>query len=1147
MRALLALIALLVPALLDPTGASAQTLASPQAPAWGSPLMPAPTSSEPSKFISGYAKDVRGEVVRHDSPHPDANSALIAHAADPSHNTIEWDSAPVPDDARGPVVLRLVWNLATTVPQAGARWSVYAGDTKLATLDIPQSGVSYGWNGVAESQTLPGVRVELHLYSFDRHSDPGGHLYIQLPPSLYTAGRPVRLRIVGEVAVPLGPAEAAKRDPWLMVFRYDAQTRVSVRAEPALVRHKSGGISQQLRIDATCYSDLCGMEIARGGGGEGMPLQRGFNTIRVGTAPVRVEEQVPLRIRIDGRELFNASVSVAPVKQVSIYLLHHSHLDIGYTHVQRDVATMQARNLEQALTLIEKTRDYPADARFKWNVEGFWAVEAFLATATPEQKAQLREAMRARQIEIGPLYGNMLTGLAQPEELTRMTEEARRFARDMGVPATSAWISDVPGYTWGVVPALVQNGIKYFSLGTNTGDRIGHIIERLGDRPFYWRSASGQEKLLCWLHQSGYSYFHTGLSYSNRANLLTEDKLFGYLRQVQAGDRPSYDLLPLRYNIGSDNGPPDDRLADLVRAWNEKYISPHLVVSTMTEFFTAFEERHGATLPVYDGELTPYWEDGAYSTARESIANQASAARLEQAETFWALRAPAAFPADRFREAWRSVLLFNEHTWGSWNSISAPESPFTKSQWETKRAFAVEGERQSGELLDASLGAAPPAGAPVGAPLTSVDVFNSLSWSRTDLVTVPASYRPAGDRVIDAVGRPVPSQRLSTGELVFLASNVPPLGAKRFRFVLQPEATPGGGDTASVSVDEARATISGNGGDVELDPASGAIRTITGVPGSGGLNRYLYQAGREPGNEKAPSTVRITVGERGPLVASLIAESAAPGTNLLRQEVRLVAGVSRVDIIDTIDKRNVYDPEGVYFAFPFDIPDPQTRLGVVHGFYRPGTQQLPGSCKNYFTVRNWLDVSNAERGVTLVSPDALLVELGRITTDANRVGWLDEAGDSSTIYSYAMNNFWGTNYKAGQDGPTTFRYTLVPHARFDAAAAYKAGLEATHPLVMRPTATPTAATTRRSAAPVRAPFRLRNRNVIVSGLRPSDDGRGVMVTLFNAGEHPERPVLGMASTTRRLRTLPPFGVVTVYLRNTQLPQHVHRVRQRVVP
>src|SRR5262249_46013532 len=152
----------------------------------------------------------------------------------------------------------------------------------------------------------------------------------------------------------------------------------------------------------------------------------------------------------------------------------------------------------------------------------------------------------------------------------------------------------------------------------------------------------------------------------------------------------------------------------------------------------------------------------------------------------------------------------------------------------------------------------------------------SLSWPRTDLVTVPAGYRPAGDRVIDALGRPVPSQRLSTGELVFLASNVPALAAKRFRFVVPPTATTTTTTTATtatidgVAADEAGASVSAGGFSVALDPATGAIRSITGVGLSGAANQYLYQAGRQPGPEQTstPANVRITVGERGPLVAS---------------------------------------------------------------------------------------------------------------------------------------------------------------------------------------------------------------------------------------------------------------------------------------
>ena len=57
---------------------------------------------------------------------------------------------------------------------------------------------------------------------------------------------------------------------------------------------------------------------------------------------------------------------------------------------------------------------------------------------------------------------------------------------------------------------------------------------------------------------------------------------------------------------------------------------------------------------------------------------------------------------------------------------------------------------------------------------SELDVFNTSSWERTGLVTLSREQSAAGDRVVDAKGKPVPSQRLASGELVFLARKVPP-------------------------------------------------------------------------------------------------------------------------------------------------------------------------------------------------------------------------------------------------------------------------------------------------------------------------------------------------------------------------------------
>lgn len=50
-------------------------------------------------------------------------------------------------------------------------------------------------------------------------------------------------------------------------------------------------------------------------------------------------------------------------------LFPHSHLDIGYTHRQDDVMKLQWRNLERALDLAERTKEYPEGSRYCWNTE----------------------------------------------------------------------------------------------------------------------------------------------------------------------------------------------------------------------------------------------------------------------------------------------------------------------------------------------------------------------------------------------------------------------------------------------------------------------------------------------------------------------------------------------------------------------------------------------------------------------------------------------------------------------------------------------------------------------------------------------------------------------------------------------------------
>jgi hypothetical protein len=789
--------------------------------------------------------------------------------------------------------------------------------------------------------------------------------------------------------------------------------------------------------------------------------------------------------------IFGVAVAAAEPrlkKAWTVYLVPHSHVDIGYTHLQPEVERTQWRNIDLALELCRKTADYPPEARFKWNTEVLWAVESYLREAPPEKQEQLIAAVRAGQIELQAFYGNQLTGLCRPEELLRLCECSQRLARRCGVKIQSAMITDVPGMSWGAVPALSQAGVNYVSLGPNLGARIGRTLDTWADKPFYWLGPDGAEKVLCWVSYMGYAFCH------HHQNKLAP-AVPAWLAELERNGYP-YDMAQLRWCYRGDNGPPDAAMPDTVKKWNAEHDNPKVVIATAAEMFREFERRWGKKIPAYRGDWTPYWEDGAGSSARETALTRTAAERLAQAETLWAMLDPRWYPTERFSAAWRNVLLYNEHTWGHSDAIRSPDSQAVADVWRIKQAFAVDADAQSRELL---VGAAAGRGDP-SRWATAFDVFNTSSWPRTDLVVVPRNRKTPGSVVLGPDRRPVPSQALANGDVAFLAQDVPPLSGRRYTLVAELPGNQHPSKTTGTATADG-ATLGGPSIRLRVDPATGAIAGLRGakldaeLSAAGGVNSFHYVLDDKVNEAKQSGPAKITVKESGPLVASLLVESEAAGCKQLIREYRLVAGLDRLEIVNTLDKQAVRAKEGVHFGFAFDVPDARTRIDIPWAVFQPDEDQLPAACKNWLCVGRWADVSNDKYGVTWATLDAPLVELGAITAVVMGEGkppykWLDKLPPSATLYSWAMNNHWFTNYRAEQSGPTVFRYAVRPHGKYDPIAAQRFGIECSRPLVAVPAEGP--------APDGRPLLELDTPDVIVATLKPSEDREALILRLFAA-------------------------------------------------
>lgn len=388
-------------------------------------------------------------------------------------------------------------------------------------------------------------------------------------------------------------------------------------------------------------------------------------------------------------------------------------------------------------------------------------------------------------------------------------------------------------------------------------------------------------------------------------------------------------------------------------------------------------------------------------------------------------------------------------------------------------------------------------------------VYNTHSWNTNGLVTLDAKESALGDRVVDDSGRAVPSQRLSDGTLVFLASDVPALGSRHYR-VGEGEsvapATPGRADGFTLDNGVVR---------VKVDPKSGNIVTLDRNGDSynyidskvdGGANSCSWL----PANIDSPvadSVISVAFTERGPLVNEIAVTSALKGCRGVTRCIRLVAGQPWVEISNTVDKLPLTEKDGIHFGFGFNVENPHTTIDIPWGVMEVEKDQWPQANRNWLAVQRWVNVANDARGVALCSLDAPLIEHG--TRSANislgwggQGPWTEHLDPSATIYSWAMNNHWHTNFPLTQDGPVEFRYRLMPHSGLTLAQINRFGLEQSQPLLH------VMSDSHKEAGQLVA---LDNENVYVTMVKPTERDNEFVVRLRSLSAEPETVRLSFPS------------------------------------
>lgn len=832
-----------------------------------------------------------------------------------------------------------------------------------------------------------------------------------------------------------------------------------------------------------------------------------------------------------GGTTIEKKVHIPRMRHWTIFIYPHSHVDIGYTNTQKNVEILHRTNVIEGMKLAKLTKEFPGGAKYKWNPEVSWPVER-LWNAQPQERTNIINAIKNNQLRLDAAYLHANTSIATDEELFHNFRFSRYLQQQTGKKSDVFMQVDIPGITWGLVPVMVQEGIRYVVSWINGGDRVGNA-HRFGINgyPFWWIGPDGKSKVL---------FFQPG-NYTNRHSVDKGGKTgrpwFGQRDAskvpavIKTGysnvdftaelmhleqERYPYDFLARSWTLW-DNTPLDADVPYAVKEWNTKYAYPKIVITGAGEMMQHIEKKYGDQLPEVKGDYTEYWTDGLGTAANLTAMNRNSKELLTQAEKLWTMLNNHRFiPRDELDEAWRYIALGSEHTW----SFENPSEPFFQDAiFGVKSGYFNTAKERSREAYDAALapitdksngGLGPLEGPAAG----GVAVINTNSWSHGGLVTLSKAESILGDRVIDEKEVEVPAQRLSTGELVFWVNEVPALGSRHYRVTKGKSEVKQGCSIENYTMQNGRLKV-------VIDAASGNIAQLVNLETgynyadkkvNGGLNAFRWL----PGNVDAPvadSVMQIRVVEKGPLLIELEVMSKGKGVRSVSRSVRLVWGQPWLDLSNKVDKLPLVEKDGIHFGFGFNIAGGRTRVDIPWGVIEVEKDQWPQANRNWLTLQRWLDISNDQVGVTWCSLDAPLFEYGKMSANnargwGNGGHWIEKVEPSSTIYSWVMNNHWHTNFPLTQDGSTAFRYRIKPHNGYDASEANRFGMEQSQPLVH----------VAANMDPDIKPFvRLDNNKVVVSILKATGNGKAFIIRLRSLSQKEENVQLRFLKQPRAVQ------------------------------
>lgn len=386
--------------------------------------------------------------------------------------------------------------------------------------------------------------------------------------------------------------------------------------------------------------------------------------------------------------------------QQPVYLVPFAHLDLFWAGTREECLT---RGIEVIRTALRLLRKYP---EYRFLIESANFLE-FFCESCPEDAEELKKYAAEGRLEAVPMRSIIYTQLPSGETMIRNYLRGREIVQEKaGICGKIATLSDIPGVTPQLPQIVARCGFAglFISHGTPPHtDCVEYVALDGTALPTYAP-----------IHYAAARRLFAG----------AEDYSAMCANEAAVEEKFSGVDYPQLCQFGQDLAVINENVPENFRCWNTEAHRP-FYFSTLSEYFN----KHFRSKGKISGEIPSLWPNVESSWPDLWPADREAEAALFAAEYFYA-QAPRFRKAEVLKTAWDWLLDAMDHNQNGIGGAVADQE---------KKALK-ESARMVGERLarDAAVRIASAVGAPRKNAFPIV-LFNRLSWTRRELVRARTS------------------------------------------------------------------------------------------------------------------------------------------------------------------------------------------------------------------------------------------------------------------------------------------------------------------------------------------------------------------------------------------------------------------------